>query len=155
MDMSEFLLFTEKMEHYRAVTNFCCIISLSGLWITGLLKENRAAMCGADSCGDPCNDCVDQDIETVKTITDWNMGLCDFFCLFTKVAVIWWILPAQKNMCNPSIWHIPKDCSTLIDVIICMFLLSIVDGSMVSKPDNFSVLKQYSEVSSITEADIS
>ena len=68
INAEEFFLFTEKMEHHRAVTNFR--FSLSGSWITGLLKENQAAMCGPDSCRNPCNDCVDQDIETVKTITD-------------------------------------------------------------------------------------
>lgn len=65
----EFFLFTKKMEHYRAVTNFRCV-SLSGLWIIGLLRERQSGTCGADSCRDPCNDCIDQDVETAKTITD-------------------------------------------------------------------------------------
>lgn len=66
----EFFLFIERMECSQAVTNFSCTISLVGLWITELFKENCAAMCGADNSRDSCNDCIDQDIETVKTIAD-------------------------------------------------------------------------------------
>lgn len=65
-----FFLYGEKMEHYRAAATFSCIISLSGSWIMGLLKENWVAMHGADSCRDHCSDHIDQDIEIVKTIAD-------------------------------------------------------------------------------------